>query len=278
VTLAILIASYYYVAMSVSESLIPFGFTALESEIYVFLLKASPATGYRIAQGINKPAANTYKAIQTLQAKGAVLVEDGPSRLCRAVPLHELMSRLQKDFESRRKSTEKLLRSLNSPIDDDRIYRLKSRQQVLGKVREMVSATRSLCLLKLPAEVLAELEPDMENAALRGVAISCLTSQPISVEGIDTVYERSEMHGAITAVADGAQVLVGETQTGDEADAIWTQSAVLARLHHVSLSAEICLAHVHHLLDLDEKKSRVQRAVESRIALPQNFQEETRKS
>ena len=73
--------------MTGSDALVPFGFTALESEIYVFLLGESPATGYRVAQGINKPAANTYKAIQTLQSKGAILVEEGSSRFCRAVPI-----------------------------------------------------------------------------------------------------------------------------------------------------------------------------------------------
>jgi len=50
-----------------AELLVPFGFTNLESEIYVFLLGESPATGYRIAQAIGKPAANTYKAIESLR-------------------------------------------------------------------------------------------------------------------------------------------------------------------------------------------------------------------
>ena len=67
--------------MANSDALVSFGFTALESEIYVFLLSHSPATGYRVAQGINKPAANTYKALQTLQSKGAILVEESANRM-----------------------------------------------------------------------------------------------------------------------------------------------------------------------------------------------------
>jgi len=67
------------------KALADLGFTNLEAEIYAFLLQESPATGYRIAQAIGKPAANTYKAIQSLEQKGAVIVEAGSSRMCRAI-------------------------------------------------------------------------------------------------------------------------------------------------------------------------------------------------
>src|SRR5690348_5292210 len=105
-----------------SQILVPFGFTGLESEIYAFLLKESPATGYRIAQAIGKAAANTYKAIEGLQQKGAVLIEEGASRSCRAVPPDELLARLTRDFEWRRAEAEILLSRINSESSDDRVY------------------------------------------------------------------------------------------------------------------------------------------------------------
>ena len=64
-------------AKDAAKLLVEFGFTDLEAEIYLFLLGSSPTTGYRVAKGIRKPAANTYKALQTLATKGAILVEDG---------------------------------------------------------------------------------------------------------------------------------------------------------------------------------------------------------
>ena len=51
------------------DALRELGFTELESRIYIFLLEESPATGYRIAQAIEKPVANTYKAIELLYYK-----------------------------------------------------------------------------------------------------------------------------------------------------------------------------------------------------------------
>src|SRR5580658_1612581 len=108
------------------HSLADLGFTNLEAEIYAFLLQESPATGYRIAQAIGKPAANTYKAIQTLEQKGAVIVEDGASRMCRAVSSDELLSRLTREFESKRISALTSLSALNHVSSDERIYQMRS--------------------------------------------------------------------------------------------------------------------------------------------------------
>src|SRR5580704_2378142 len=109
------------------KALAELGFTNLEAEIYAFLLQESPATGYRIAQAIGKPAANTYKAIQTLEQKGAVIVEDGTSRMCRAVSSDELLSRMTREFELRRSSAQSTLSALNHPSVDERIYQIRSR-------------------------------------------------------------------------------------------------------------------------------------------------------
>ena len=255
--------------MSLAETLVPFGFTALESEVYVFLLKESPATGYRIAQGINKPAANTYKAIQSLQSKGAVLVEEGASRMCRAVPLEELMNRLQKDFERRRTEAEKKLKSIGTPIEDDRVYKLKSRDQILNRMREMLAAATSVALVKLPFEGYRELQGDLAKAAERGVSVSVLASDALATAGVESVVSPELVTGSVSIVTDGAQSLMGVMVTDSEAEAVWTQSPVIAQNHHVELSAEITLAQTSAMLAADEKRSRIARMIEARKPLPQ---------
>ena len=188
--------------MAIAESLVPFGFTALESEVYVFLLKLSPATGYRIAQGINKPAANTYKAIQSLQAKGAILVEEGPSRLCRAVPLEELMNRLQKNFEQRRKETEKQLKAVGKPTEDTRIYQLVSREQILNRIREMIATAGKSVLMKMPADAIRSIEGDIEKSAQRKIEIRVISNEALVIEGVDVVLLNGGAPEAIILVAD----------------------------------------------------------------------------
>src|SRR5438105_11642808 len=120
------------------ESLVALGFTALEAEVYIYLLGASPATGYRVAQAIGKPIANTYKAIEALESKGAVIVEHSANRLCRAIPAEELLGQLERRFRDRRSKAARALSELPGSADDDRVYQLRSRDQVYERARSML--------------------------------------------------------------------------------------------------------------------------------------------
>src|SRR3954454_24931874 len=100
------------------NALVGLGFTGLEAEIYTALLAESPVTGYRVAQAIGKPAANVYKAIASLEAKGAVLVDDGASRVCRAVPPDELLARLERGFAERKAQAASALARLRGAEGD----------------------------------------------------------------------------------------------------------------------------------------------------------------
>ncbi len=65
------------------------GFTETEALVYGYLVENSPATGYRISHAIGKQPANTYKALRSLEDKGAIIIESGKSNLCQAVPPEE---------------------------------------------------------------------------------------------------------------------------------------------------------------------------------------------
>src|SRR5688572_1961049 len=98
------------------------GFTPLEAEVYTFLVKESPATGYRVAQALGRPVAVIYKTLDSLTAKGALIVDNGPTRHCRAVPAQELLGRLERCFEERRAAAAKALAELREAPADDRVY------------------------------------------------------------------------------------------------------------------------------------------------------------
>jgi HTH-type transcriptional regulator, sugar sensing transcriptional regulator len=255
-------------ASSVGELLVPFGFTNLESEIYAFLLGESPATGYRIAQAIGKPAANTYKAIQTLQAKGAVLVEEGANRMCRAIPADELLARLQGDFDARKKAAQAALERIGKPSDDDRIYYLRSKEQVLGRARVMLGAAKQQVLLKCPNDVLEELRANLEDAIERGVDVCVLAPSETVVGNVQAATEPFALPGEVSLLTDGDQYLSGQL-ADDRTEAIWTRSPFLVPTAHQGLSAQITLAEVAEQLRMDEKKSRIQRTVETRRVIGQ---------
>src|SRR5262245_11549071 len=114
------------------EALQGLGLSGSEAAVYWYLLQHSPATGYRVAQAIAKPVANTYKTIASLEQKGAVVVDDSGTRLCRAVPAEEFLARLENQFKTRRARAMSAVTDLTRTSSktrgqaDPRVYQLKS--------------------------------------------------------------------------------------------------------------------------------------------------------
>jgi sugar-specific transcriptional regulator TrmB len=163
------------------------GFTGLEAEVYVFLLREPVVTGYRVAQAIGKPIANTYKAIASLQAKGAVLVDEGESRVCRAVPAEEMLARLERGFMTRRSEAAAALASIADDAPDERIYQLRTVEQVLERARAMLARCRHLAVLDVFPEPLAALKEEVERAAAAGKTIAMKVYSPFDAPGVKIV-------------------------------------------------------------------------------------------
>lgn len=229
------------------RSLTDLGFTQLEAEIYAFLLQESPATGYRVAQALGKPAANTYKAIESLAGKGAVLVEEGSNRQCRAVPAEELLGRLERGFKERRARASEALASLRPAAEDDRVYQLRSLEQVLERGRAMLARAREIVMADFFPAAVEALRPDLEAAAARGLKVAVQVYQPAEVEGARVVtFPRGlELMDAfsgqwIILVVDGAEYLLAFlSRDGRQLQqAVWTGSPFLAHLLYCYMVSE----------------------------------------
>lgn len=219
--------------------LVPFGFTSLESEVYAFLLAHPPTTGYRIAKALGKAAANVYKAIETLQQKGAVLVEEGDSRTCRAAPAHELLARLTRDFEWQRAEAEMRLSALECDAADDRIYALRSRAQVVERARHMIGAATKVALLGASDDLVAELHDGLRSAVARKIVVAVASPSPIAIKG--AVWASATGLRELRLVVDGAEALLAlMAPKGDGVrQAVWSQSPYFAACLHRGLAGEM---------------------------------------
>jgi len=75
-----------------------FGFTATESKVYIALLSLSPATGYAVAHRAGLARANTYDALDSLAARGAVSRLPGRPAHYAAVEPDVLVGRLRREM------------------------------------------------------------------------------------------------------------------------------------------------------------------------------------
>ena len=254
------------------QSLSELGFTGLEAEIYVFLQRESPATGYRVAQAIGKPAANVYKALDTLLAKGAVELEDGKTRQLRPVPYRELLQRLERRYRDHLTAAATSLAELPGPEEDVRIYQLQTRDQVLSRCRSMLEAARSIAVLDIFPEPFAALEADLQAAVDRGLEVVIRLYSPDDIAGAKVVmspdYEEiRERFPAqwLNLVVDASEFLMAmlRTGSGEILQAIWTASPVLSCTRHSSLLSEIGFAAIRRDLAARAPLSQIQSTVEN---------------
>jgi predicted transcriptional regulator len=224
------------------------GFAGLEAEVYAALLGEPSATGYRIAQLIGKPVANTYKAIETLAQKGVVMAEDGPTRLYRAIPAPELLAQLDRKFQEHRQQAEQALADLERPSQDDRIYRLQSADQVFERCRNMLSACRQVALLDIFPQPLLTLRGDVEQAAARGVQVALKVYEAVQVAGAEILVQ-TDGHATlqrwpgqwVNLAVDGNEFLLALLRSDCVGvhQAVWSGSAYLSWIYFNGLSSEL---------------------------------------
>lgn len=236
-----------------TQSLMELGLTSLEAQIYTVLLQQSPATGYGVAKAVGKPVANVYKALQTLETKGAIEVDRGKVRMVRAVPVEQLLELLEGRFRRHRDHAADTLKNLPGPSDDTRIYHLRDRDQVFEKCRQIIRSAETLVLLDIFPKPLVELRWDIEEATQRGLTVEMKVYEAIDVSGVEVTLEpkhdwiRSRWPAQwINLVADGSEMLLALLDEHAERviQAVWSSSPFLAWIGYSGLVNEIAFTYL----------------------------------
>ena len=229
------------------QALQTLGFSELESAIYTFLLQQPPTTGYRIAHVLDKPVANTYKGIAALQAKGAVIIDDSKTRLCRAVPPVELFGQMERGLRQRCEQAAQALAKLKAPAEDERVYRLHTWEQVMERTRQMIGRAEQVVLISAFPEPLSAIQAELETAAQRGVGVLLKIYAPTNIVGAHIIQSNEtpillERFPAqeLSLVVDAQEQLQALIQNGGQEviQAIWSRSAFLAFNHYNGLYSE----------------------------------------
>jgi sugar-specific transcriptional regulator TrmB len=258
------------------SALVDLGFTALEAEVYTLLVRESPSTGYRVAQALGKAAANVYKAIESLERKGAVMVDDGDTRLCRPVPLEELLTRLERTFTRNRRRAARAIAAITGDEADDRVYRLRSREQVIARARGMLDAATTVALVDVFPEPFDELRDALAAAAARGVDVAVQVYAPAEVPGAEvSIHRRADRIRAgwpgeqLNVVTDATACLLAllSPGRGEVLQAIWSESTYLSCLMHSTLAADTTMVALSALAAEDAPVEVLRRAIRSRRRL-----------
>lgn len=234
----------------VSEILEQLGFTALEAATYIALLESSPATAYQVAKRTGKPVANTYKAIASLSAKGAVVLDDGARQLCRAVDPPEFLDRLKARQQSLSATAARLLDGIGEAGRDNRVYQLEDVSAVYARAKAMLKRARDLVVIDAFPAPIARLKSELSATAKRKVRVTAQIYAPEKIPGVVTVpFSRAaellaREPGQLMSLAVDRHELLLALISHDEQrvlQAVYTASSFIASILHAYISSEISI-------------------------------------
>ena len=231
------------------EALTTLGLNQLEAEVYAHLLKSDPMTAYRVGKALGRPTANVYKAVEALVRFGAVLLEEGESRLCRAVPADEFLAHRRRALLADVERAAAALPRRAREDTDQSIYRIQSVPLALQRARTMLDRCTGIAVVDAFPAPLREIEPALREAVTRGVDVYLLCYEPVSIPGArvtcmpqplgDEVlrFWRSQQ---LNLTTDAAASLLALFDQGLERvhQAVWTESLYLAAILHAGMMRE----------------------------------------
>ncbi|WP_292052518.1 MULTISPECIES: TrmB family transcriptional regulator [unclassified Brevundimonas] len=237
--------------MTPEETLMPLGFTETEALTYCELLRAGPSTGYRIAQGIGKAQANTYKTLSTLAQKGAVIDDGGEPRLFRAISPDQLIKSLEQRLSVQAETARSALSNLEPHVAEDRLYQIRSVDNVWAHCAQMIANAREVIVFDIFPELEDRIMPLLSKAAARGVSVQGVvyvdrerdpaieTVRSRAADGILCRWPGVEMR----LVVDANQHLMALLSRDMDSvmHGLWSESVYLSVSQHYALSGEIRL-------------------------------------
>lgn len=257
-------------------SLTDLGFTELESRAYIAVLESGPVTGYRVAQQIGKAGANTYKALESLARRGAIVCDRGETALYRALAPDALARSLADQYAERSRRAAGALAHIGEPRGDHRVYRVENGEQVYARCAEMLNGATSSAFADAFPAALARVRPLLEAAADRGVKVAVKTYEPVAIAGALTAtgadgratLERWPGEWLNVAV-DGSATLLAFFERGGETvrQAVWTDSPYISLIYQSALAREIGMAVLQERLAGIDLPASARRALREAAAL-----------
>lgn len=251
------------------------GFTGLEGRIYVNLLRHGPLTGYRIAQHIGKAAANTYKALEALERRGAVVSEDSGTRAYRAVPYSELVAMLSSEFSRRSQAASVALATIQARSLDDRVYRLANDDAIYERARSLIDGAHSIVVIDAFPAAIDQLRDALEACAARCVQVIVHAYARVELSRASVVLApngdlvRSRWPGTWLNLCCDADAALIAHLTGDErTTGMWTQNPYVSWILYGGIASETAVAALREMLARDPSRSLASALADIESLLP----------
>jgi len=250
------------------KKIMALGLTEMEATIYIFLLSNAPATGYKIAKGINKPTANTYKSIELLLQKGVLLLDYDNKKTYTAVPYPDFLSRIKKEFLSNISDVETIFATKSTAQIENRIFSMFTVPQIVETCLSMINRAKHTVFLDVYPNLIDIIVPPLKNAIKNGVEVYIKTYTDIEIKGADIVIDYRGIKTnvnwpgtQINLVIDSQELVLACYDDMQVYSAIWSNNPFLTMIQAHGLLMEIIIDKAIHT-EIDNKNLNVKELTE----------------
>ena len=238
----------------VADVLSQLGFNQLEAEVYRFLISESPSTGYRVSQGISKPTANVYKALESLLKKGAVLQNDSRKKSYVPIDPQKLIARFEKQFAADKSVALKQLAMAMLPAEPAAIVLTQTEEQLLS------FATRALDDYDSAVAICSPYYAELLKEHFTGAFV--MSSSPTLAKNHVMVPEEAFDTEMLQIVAD-RKVAVFASGAGASLSGFAVENEAFAAQLHQSIVCQIGLYQVDQAIEADMGRKQISRIIEN---------------
>ncbi len=243
------------------------GLSRFEGEVYLALLKNPNQTGYKIANILGKALPNTYKALNALEKKGAIVSsKTTKSKQYSALPIEEYMDRLENKFKKQRQTIVESFKDVGADVEEEGIYRIEDIDQIASKATRMIENARSQIVVDAYPDPLGKIKGLLEDAANRGVRVFVHAYEPIEIKGAEVNwYPKKEGQlelfpwSWLNLVTDASESLLSylDAESKKVFHAFWSRNPYLGNYIHNGTMHEFMLESIRNMLYKKEPSEKV---------------------
>ena len=238
------------------------GLSNLEATVYIWLLENKRSTGYKIATKIGKPVANTYKALKSLERKGAVISDNTSNKLYfDTIPVEQFLNKIENEFIKQKEKIIHEVEKLDVRQDPIGIYELQSGELVYEKAFNMIETAEHSLLIDCFPTPLEKIKPDILKRNNNDLDIYLKHYADETIDGVHLIKKTEsdivldELLGQwMIIIKDANETLIAFfDRSGEEMiHSVWIQDAFISLIHFSGSAIECVLSEILEKVYNDE--------------------------
>lgn len=213
------------------EGLMEAGFTEYEAKVYLSLLSQHPASAYTISQKSGVPHSRVYDISRRLITKGFAASSGTNPEVFSPLSPDELIDKIKRDNDKLTHKLKDHLENIDFIPDFDPVWNVKTQEEAIEKVREIVIGAKRKIYLGIWLEDFLPIKEDLRRAHERGVYVFMLVYGETKIDFGEYYFHAREhletldtIGRTIDCSADSEVCITGDLGGPGPTRVVWTRN------------------------------------------------------